>query len=450
MLWLNIEWTKYRLAVLSRMLLGGTVVAVFALWFWWPWSRDVVLRHEPALKLVGYIVGPLLAIIGYFSARLGEVELREKAEEIGVLTEQAKTAEKRAAEQAKQVVEAESRLKEREEQNQQLAADLKRITEGAEELWKVRPPRPYHNYLTGMRAPKGAKIVTVGNLKGGVGKTTLAANLAAYISETKKRPVLLIDLDFQASLTNMLLLAIEREGTTESITPLLADDANLSSVVMNTVHLTPKLSQGWIVPSGYDLSRRENQMLLEELTQNSANIDVRYRLANALLLPEVREKYDAIILDMPPRMSVAAVNALVASHYLLVPTVLDRQSTEAISQFLTMMKGIKSDLSLDLAVLGIVANMTKANLTIGRNEAGELEIEGATRKERSEIVRIFEAVDASWPGAPVISHSIPRRASVSRVAGEDVAYVQAEASDRNVVHQIFDPVAEAICVRIGL
>lgn len=447
---LKITWTRDLIKLVVRTLLTTALIITILYWWFWPKSGDVLDPYQSALRLLNYCVGPILAIVGFFWSRLGEIEAREQAKRIGYLKRAAEDAAAQAQQNSEMALVRAKEAEQKSAENQKLIDDLERITKGSDELWKIRPPRPFSGYLNGMRARTGAKIITIGNLKGGVGKTTLAANLGAHIAERKQKRVLLVDLDFQASLTNMLLLAIEREQTPESVIALLEDKAGLPEVVMNTVHLDPKMSRGWLIPASYELSRRENQLLLEEMIQKDNQLDVRYRLAHALLRPEVQEKYDAIILDMPPRMSVAAVNALVTSHYLVIPTVLDRVSTEAISQFLSMMKGIKKDLSLDLEVLGIVANMTRQTIEIERDEQGGLEILNATHKEAVELRRVFEAVEAAWPGAPILTRSVQRRAQVSGVAGEDIAYVQDAPEDRKIVQQIIDPVAEEICSRIGL
>ena len=92
------------------------------------------------------------------------------------------------------------------------------------------------------------------------------------------------------------------------------------------------------------------------LLQDDGGIDVRYRLADALLRPEVRQGYELIILDMPPRMTLGSVNALVTSHYFLVPTIHDKISAEAVSTFLKQMIAIKKDLDLILSSLGLWAH----------------------------------------------------------------------------------------------
>lgn len=104
-------------------------------------------------------------------------------------------------------------------------------------------------------------------MKGGVGKTTLAANFAAYVSATRDKPVLLIDLDYQGSLSNMVMLAIEREEVESRVDWLFEETANLSTMERARVHLVPKINRGWLVPANYTFAQLENQLLLKWLLQ---------------------------------------------------------------------------------------------------------------------------------------------------------------------------------------
>src|SRR5439155_20877282 len=134
---------------------------------------------------------------------------------------------------------------------------------------------------------------------------------------------------------NMLMLAIQREEVESRVDLLFGETANLATMERARVHLVPKINRGWLVPANYTFAQLENRLLLEWLLQQDGGLDVRYRLANALLRPEVRQSYAAIVLDMPPRMTLGSINALVASHAFVVPTILDTLSVEAVGQFLT-------------------------------------------------------------------------------------------------------------------
>src|SRR6266436_2595638 len=135
-------------------------------------------------------------------------------------------------------------------------------------------------------------VILVANLKGGVGKSTLVANLAAYFREAGKR-VIVIDGDYQGSLSNMLLAA-----------------------------------------DGCD------------------------RAANLLLSNGVADEYDIALIDAPPRLTAATINGFCASTHLLVPTVYDKMSAEAVGTFLHGVRTLKSALNTQIDLLGVVGTLT--------------------------------------------------------------------------------------------
>jgi cellulose biosynthesis protein BcsQ len=212
---------------------------------------------------------------------------------------------------------------------------------------------------------------------------------------------------------------------------LFDEDANLATMERARVHLVPKLNRGWLVPANYTFAQLENRLLLKWLLQQDGGLDVRYRLANAVLRPEVRQSYAAIILDMPPRMTLGSINALVASHAFVVPTILDSLSVEAVGQFLTNVKAIKNDLQLDLDLAGIVGMMTRQATPSDRENRGlELARESGTIwKESTDYV---------------FKTTLPRRVAIADAAGEDVAYL----SERGALQEIFNPLFEEICTAV--
>jgi len=388
------------------------------------------------INLFSHVFGPLFALLSFIWGRFDRLKLIHQATELGALQKELEVSSKRAAEQAAKLDESFAQIRSERVEIDRLNSDLRGITDNAQELWKLRPPHEFPNYKSWLRDPQGAKLVTVGNLKGGVGKTTISANLAAYVSETLGKRVLLIDLDYQASLSNMMLLAIGSEEVDSKVELLFNSTANLATLTGSAIHLVPKLNRGWIIPANYPFAQIENRLLLQWLIDVNGTVDVRYRLAHLLLNPDVRRNYDLIIFDMPPRMTLGSVNALIASHHFVVPTAVDKLSAEAVGTFVSNLRSIKTDLDLDLELAGIVGTLSRGNDLTNREQAAiDLAREGG-----------FEwRSDTNF----VLPNILPRRALIANAAGEEVAYLLPGA-DGAAVRAIFDPIFSDLCKRIGL
>ncbi len=394
--------------------------------------------NETWLKPISYIVSPILAGVAFWGTSRTRDRMDRQNKRLGILKSSTRGAQQQAETSRRLALEENVRLRTAQIRITKLEEDLRRITEGGQQLWKLRDNKPFERYKEWYWTPEGAKVVTFGNLKGGVGKTTLAANFAAYLS-LQKLKVLLIDLDFQGSLSNNLLLAAGYEEVESKTEMLLDDGANLVTLERAKLHLTPAIDRGWLVPASYPFAQAESRLLMQWLLPISGqdpDIDVRYRLANALLRPEVRQSYDLIIFDMPPRMSIGSVNALVASHYFVVPTILDKLSIEAIPQFLSQMKAIKSDLGLGLELAGVIASMTRVAALGGRDH---------------EMLDLVRKSTGTWSAGQdyVLARNIPKRSAIAAVAGESVAYNIPNAPG-NVIRHLFDPLFAELLTRIGL
>lgn len=148
------------------------------------------------------------------------------------------------------------------------------------------------------------------------------------------------------------------------------------------------------------------------------NDDVRYRLAKLLLSQSVQDEFDLVIIDAPPRLSMGTVNALCASHAILVPTVPDRLSVDAVGRFLQR-ANVFRELNSSLLKVGIVACLTEAaNLKPHEQEAMDL--------ARSSL--------ELWHGqGKVLETSVRHFTSLGRAAGREIGYLQ----DNNV-RDLFD------------
>jgi cellulose biosynthesis protein BcsQ len=193
------------------------------------------------------------------------------------------------------------------------------------------------------------------------------------------------------------------------------------------------LARAWIVPADYTLAEVESRLLIERVVNDSAELDERYRLAHVLLHPDVRRAFSMIILDTPPRMTLGTVNAFVASHFYVVPTILDRISTEAVRPFLTQVEALKQDLDLDIRLAGIVATMTR-----------QLPLSGSEQKYFNEVAATAKEVLRSDRDYR-IAQNVPRRKAVTD--SDDLGYFLEDADGQMRV-RFYDAVFNELWSRI--
>ena len=140
-----------------------------------------------------------------------------------------------------------------------------------------------------------------------------------------------------------------------------------------------------------------------------------------------------IIIDTPPRMTLGTINAFVASHAYVIPTILDRVSTEAIRPFLGQVNQLKNDLELDLRLAGIVATMTRIE-----------DLSEAEAKYRTQVMTTaFEMMgrQSEW----VVPQNLPRRASITNE--EDLGYFHGAGQNR-LATLFYDPIFDELWTRI--
>jgi hypothetical protein len=131
------------------------------------WDFAVRLFENPIVRVVSYVVSPILAILAFLWNRKDRREMIEKSTELGRLETEVEHAHSQVREEQDKLQVAREELSRRGSQIEKLEDDLRRITEGAQALWKLRDDvRAFPQYLNWLRDPKGAKVVTIGNLKG--------------------------------------------------------------------------------------------------------------------------------------------------------------------------------------------------------------------------------------------------------------------------------------------
>jgi chromosome partitioning protein len=253
------------------------------------------------------------------------------------------------------------------------------------------------------------RILTVANLKGGVGKTTLVANLAAFFSKKLKKRVLVIDFDYQGSLTRMMLLGVQMSlGPNILADTLLDGRVDGKWVTDHALRLGTALPDTQLITCGQTFEGFEFRLLLRGLLGETQD-DVRYRLGSLLLSKQVQESFDIVLIDGPPRSSAGALNALFASHGLIVPTVLDDLAVDAVGRFLQRCNRYR-EFNPALSRAAVVGTLTEgSNLTEGELSA------------RDSVKRSL----AYWGGeAHIMNRNIRHFRALAKAAGNAIGYLE--------------------------
>ena len=223
------------------------------------------------------------------------------------------------------------------------------------------------------------------NQKGGVCKTTTTINLAAALSQLKKK-VLIIDLDPQGNASTGL--GVEVEDRELSTYEFLVEGAPLEKVAMET-----EISGLSIVPATIDLSSADIDLISNEKRSHLLHEALRKKQEN-------KKKYDFILIDCPPSLNILTVNAMVASHSVLIPLQSEFFALEGLSQLLLTVKEVRQTANENLRVEGIVLTMFD-----GRNNLSK-QVEADARSNLKELVfetiiprnvRVSEAPSYSMP-----------------------------------------------------
>lgn len=217
-----------------------------------------------------------------------------------------------------------------------------------------------------INAHDAGKVLIVANAKGGVGKTTTAANLGAYFAKHLAKPVLMIDLDFQGTMSSMAIAAdrnwVPPNGLDSQSNRLISGDLSINDIISARAAAgEPNLR---VITAFYDLAQAENRIMVEWLLGDRKD-DIRFRLANILHQPLIRETFGLVIIDSPPRLTTAAIQGLAAATHLLIPTVLDAPSTEAVVTFVRQVETFRqAGVCPRIQYLGVAGSMQAPNVDI--------------------------------------------------------------------------------------
>lgn len=238
-----------------------------------------------------------------------------------------------------------------------------------------------------------AQIISVVNQKGGVGKTTTAVNLAAYLSHHGKF-VLLVDLDPQANATSAF--GLDYRTLPSSVYDGLIGRAQAQELVRATEHEGLK-----IIPAAPSLAGATVELVNEMAREQ--------RLARFLL--EIRNDFDYILIDNPPSLGILTVNGLVAADSVLIPVQAEYYALEGLGQLLQTVTLVQQSLKQDLSILGAVITMFDPRTNLSQEVFTELYKYFPNKIFRSVIPRSVRLAEAPSFGKSILGYDPSSRAA---------------------------------------
>lgn len=248
------------------------------------------------------------------------------------------------------------------------------------------------------------KKIAIINLKGGVGKSVTACNLACILGQMHHRRVLVMDLDKQAN-TSKFFRAFDAGITT--MAGVLTGENDLSDIILRTGY-----SYVDVAPCGMDMIKANREVMLD-VTRPQHN-----RIRKALA--ECADSYEYCIIDCPPDIDMATINALVAADWVIIPVDCDEWAFDGLHEIVEQVEAVRENYNPRLRVMGILATKYTRGAYSEKTleQIGKLDLP-TFRTEDGKILRIDYSVkvkEAKTEHLPIYTYRVPANTQYRQLA----------------------------------
>jgi chromosome partitioning protein len=226
--------------------------------------------------------------------------------------------------------------------------------------------------------------IAVLNQKGGVGKTTTAINVSAYLAKAGNT-VLLVDLDPQGNATSGL--GIDKVSLDATVYEVLFGETEVANTIKET-HI-PGLN---ILPANAGLAAAEVDLAGEQQRE--------FRLKNAVQ----GLTYDYILIDCPPSLGLLSINALTAANQVLIPVQAEYYALEGLGQLLDVIQRVRGGLNPNLSLMGVVITMHDSRTSLGEQVVAEVKKHFGDKLFAAMIPRNVRLAEAPSYGKTISEH----------------------------------------------
>ena len=236
------------------------------------------------------------------------------------------------------------------------------------------------------------QVIAVALQKGGVGKTTTVVNIATVLA-AKGKKVAIVDFDPQGNAS--ICLGIDPDSLENNIYNVFTGQANIKDIIIKTKFGVD------IIPANDDLSQLDLLLLQNaEVFKDPAHV-------LKIILKEINEKYEYILIDLPPSLSLLTVNGLAAADEVLIPLQCEYLATSGVNKLLRTIDNVRENYNPDLKVKGIVATMFNARTNLSSvvlQEARRFFTQAGIKVFDTTISRSVRYGEAPMIGEPAVVH----------------------------------------------